>query len=92
MGESRDTNEQGWSDIGVVIQPIYEYLTNNGDEFGTTIIPIGILFAGDLLCLDFRKDSNNPNVCVWHHGDFDEFEPVTTKVADNFEQFISMLR
>lgn len=91
LGDKRDLCEQGWYDMGVVIEPIYEFLTDNGDELGITLVPIGILFAGDLLCLDFRTNSNEPEICIWYHEESEEFEPVTKKIADNFGQFIDML-
>lgn len=91
LGEIKEGHQYGWLDIGVIIEPIYERLTDNSDLHGLQIIPIGILFAGDLLCFDFRKNKENPQVCIWYHEESNDFKPVTQEVADCFEQFLDML-
>ena len=92
LGDEINDYEEGWADIGVIIQPIYERLTDDADSYGLPIIPVGFIFAGDLLCLDFRKDKVNPQVCVWLHEESEEFAPATEKVADSFTDFLGMLR
>ena len=57
---------------------------------GYNIIPIADLFAGDLLCLDYRE-SEEPTVCVWLHEESDEWDPVTEKVANTYSEFMDML-
>lgn len=52
---------------------------------------IGSIFAGDFVCLDFRRNKENPSVCVWSHEESGEFEPVLYKVADNFTEFLESL-
>lgn len=81
----------GWYDIDVVWSQISERLTNNKHLLGLEVLPIAELFAGDLACLDFREDKENPSVCVWSHEESGDFEPTTYKVADSFSEFIEML-
>jgi len=56
------------------------------------LIPVGFLFAGDLLCLDFRKDETKPEMCVWYHEESKDFAPSTEKVANSFTDFLSILK
>lgn len=77
-------------DIGVVITQVEERITSDPDAYGCTLVPIAELFAGDLLCLDYRKGSS-PTVCVWYHEESGEWEPVTEKAADSFSEFINIL-
>ncbi|USL40182.1 SMI1/KNR4 family protein [Priestia megaterium] len=50
-----------------------------------------VLFAGDLVCLDYRDSRDNPRVCVWDHENSAELEPITYHVADTFKEFLGML-
>jgi len=81
----------GWYDIGVTEAQIGERLSDNEDLVGADMIPIAALFAGDFVCLDYRKNSTVPEVCIWFHEESREFAPVTEKIANNFEEFIHML-
>ena len=81
----------GWYDISVVESQIGERLTDNEDLVGIEVLPIAELFAGDYVCLDFRKQEDMPCVCVWSHEESGDFEPVTYKVASTFSEFIQML-
>ena len=82
--------DYAWYDINVVITQVEERLASNPHQKGDELIPIAALFAGDLLCLDYRA-SAIPSVCVWFHEESGEWEPVTEKVADSFSEFMSML-
>ena len=84
-------NDISWFEIGMNIAYICERLTDDGDAYGVKLVPIADLFLGDLVCLDFRKDPDNPSVCVWNHEESDDFVPVTYKVADSFTEFLNML-
>ena len=86
-----ETNRLGDYDIGVVLTQVEERLTDNEDLTGAEKLPIAVLFAGDLLCLDFKKHPQNPSVCIWFHEESGDFEPVTEKVADSFDAFVNML-
>lgn len=83
--------EDGIYDIGVVLTMLEERLTSNEDLIGADLLPIAELFAGDYLCLDFRKSRIEPSVCVWYHEESGDFDPVTKKVADSFNEFLGML-
>ena len=87
-----ETSPLGNYDIGVVLSQVDTYLTDNPDLVGDEMIPIAELFAGDLVCLDYRENKENPSVCVWDHEESDEFDLVTYHVADTFPEFIAMLR
>ena len=78
--------------IPVVESQIGERLTSNPDLIGCETIPIAELFAGDYVCLDYRDNKDNPEVCVWYHEESGDFEPVTRKVSNTFDEFLKMLR
>ena len=81
-----------WSEIRVIITQLDERLVEDEDMLGMNIIPIAVIFAGDYVCLDFRNNPDEPEVCVWYHEQSGEFEPITKKIADNFSEFLSMLK
>ncbi len=62
----------------------------DADECAATLVPFAGLFAGDFVCLDYRK-RDIPSVVVWLHEESEEFSPVTIKVAETFKDFINML-
>ena len=82
---------EGCYDIGVVETQLDDRLGDDGDETGTFIIPIAVLFAGDFVCLDFRKDKENPEVCIWYHEMSEYLAPYTKRIAGSFTEFLSML-
>ena len=51
------------------------------------LLPIAVLFDGDLVCLDYRKGT--PTVCIWSHEESQPGDPVTYHVADSFNAFIN---
>lgn len=84
-------SELGDYDISVVLTQLDERLTNNPELIGDELIPFAVLFAGDFVCLDFRQNET-PSIVVWYHEKSEEFNPITSKVADNFSDFIDMLK
>ena len=83
--------QNGWYDISVVESQIGERLTDNESLIGVEVLPIAELFAGDYVCLDYRKSKEKPSICVWSHEESEDFAPVTYKVADTFSEFVEML-
>lgn len=67
-------------------------LTENEDLIGADFIPIAVLFAGDFVCLDFRKDRKNPEIVVWNHEESAELEPVTYFVTNTFHDYIAIVK
>jgi hypothetical protein len=65
------------------------------DRINDYLIPFATLFAGDILCFDYENvDSETgvrPRVVVWFHEESEEDAPVTQLVADNFDEFLSVL-
>jgi hypothetical protein len=61
--------------------------SNVSDRMGLYLMPFGELFAGDLLCFD-HEQGNPPKVVLWFH----EHPAHTEPVADNFAEFLSLLR
>ncbi|MGX7419208.1 SMI1/KNR4 family protein [Carnobacterium gallinarum] len=92
LGDEINESEYGWTDIEVVISQISERLTNDGNQIGKKIIPIGALFAGDFVCLDYRTNPEQPCISIWYHAESDEFSPITKWVADDFDSFIGLLK
>jgi hypothetical protein len=73
----------GQLDIGVVWSQIE-------DRLNDSLVPFAALFPGDFLCFD-HKGTRKPRVVLWDHERSDQRGPVTTPVADDFEQFLGML-
>lgn len=55
------------------------------------LIPIASLFAGNFLCLDYRKSRSDPTVCYWDHEQSLPFAAYTEPVAESFTEFLHML-
>ena len=89
--EDTENSEFGSYDIDVVLTQIEDRLTDNEDLVGCEVLPIAELFAGDYLCMDFRKDKDSPEICIWSHEESEELDPVTYKVANTFTEFVGML-
>jgi hypothetical protein len=83
-------NPEGHYDILVVMTQIEERLTKDPDSEVYELIPIGALFAGDCVCLDYSEGA--PTVSVWVHDQSGLFEPYTYHVADSFSEFLGMLQ
>lgn len=77
--------------IEVVISQIEDRLISDDDMLGTDIVPIANVFAGDMVCLDYRNNVDEPTVCVWSHEESYDSHPVTYMIADNFGEFLKML-
>lgn len=79
-------------DINVVESQVGERLTPNPDQAGMDVLPIAALFSGDLLCLDYRQSQEQPSIAIWYHETSYEFEPDLKQVAENFTEFLHLLR
>lgn len=82
------TNTLGCYDIGVVLSQIGERLADDPNQIGYKLIPFAALFGGDMLCLDYRVNSQDPTVCIWYHEKSDYLKPVTEKVFESFAEFV----
>ena len=91
LDKPREENVYGWYDLTSVLTQLDERLIDDEDLIGMNIIPIAALFAGDFVCLDFRN-IENPSIVIWLHEESDELSPVTKKVAENFTEFLNMLK
>ena len=89
--DSPADDENGWRDITVVHTQIGDRLSDDPDLVGTKIVPIASLFAGDFVCLDFRRDPLHPVVVVWDHEISDVDAPHCDVVAKSFSDFASSL-
>lgn len=90
--QDKNTDDLGWYDIGVVESEIGERLTSDMDLIGMEVVPIAELAYGDYVCLDLGEGKNFASVCVWFNDESDEFEPVTKKIANDFEAFLEMIK
>ncbi|AQY51738.1 hypothetical protein PWEIH_01235 [Listeria weihenstephanensis FSL R9-0317] len=86
------TREDEYYDIGVVRTQLDERIITDEDLIGTELLPIAALFAGDLVCLDYRENVDEPTVCVWNHEESVELEPVTCLISENFKEFLDILK
>lgn len=91
MVDDIENHPDGVYDIDVVFSQIGERLTDNEDLLGAEVLPIASIFAGDFVCLDFRRNKLAPSVCVWSHEESGEFDPVTYIVADTFSEFLKII-
>ncbi|MCF8890755.1 SMI1/KNR4 family protein [Priestia megaterium] len=83
----------GVYDIGCCETSLVEQGRNVYDEdlIGSELIPIAKLARGDYLCLNFHYDKNNPSVDFLDYEKSYECDPATSKVAENFQEILSML-
>lgn len=86
-----DELEIGCYDIEVVASDIIDYLADDEEADGAQLMPIALLFAGNHVCLDYRTDKQEPEVCVLDHEESEELAPCTYKIADTFDDFLKML-
>ncbi|MFE0301608.1 SMI1/KNR4 family protein (plasmid) [Priestia aryabhattai] len=83
----------GVYDIGCCESSLGEQGRNFYDEdlIGCELVPIAKLAWGDYLCLNFHYDKNNPSVDFLDYEESYECDPATSKIADTFQAFLSML-
>ncbi|MED1436630.1 SMI1/KNR4 family protein [Bacillus mycoides] len=89
--DNPDENDRGMYDIKVVFSQLDERIVSDEDSTGAELVPFAALFAGNFVCLDYSESKTNPTICIWYNEDSSEFEPVTEKIADNVNDFLSML-
>ena len=82
----------GQYEIGVVWSQIDTRLGSDEEEYGSQVVPIAALFAGDMLCLDFRNNETVPEIVVWDHEQSKYLKPVLEKVANSFAEFLTKLQ
>ncbi len=83
----------GVYDIGCCETSLGEQGRNFYDEdlIESELIPIAKLAWGDYLCLNFHYDRNNPSVNFLDYEESYECDPATSKIAETFQEFLSML-
>ena len=91
LDDPRSYGDIGWYDIGSVFAQIEDRLVADENLLGTDLLPFVALVGGDFACLDYRASSERPAVCIWSHEESDEGLPVTRPLAENFDEFLSML-
>jgi len=95
LGVIKDFREHpyGEYDIGCCETFLREQGRNfySEDIIDSELIPIAKLAWGDYLCLNFHYDKNNPSVDFLDYEESYECDPVTSKIVDNFKEFIKML-
>jgi SMI1-KNR4 cell-wall len=87
LPKPQNDQTNGWYDLSVVLTQLDARLIDNENLVGMNVIPIAVLFAGDFVCLDFRKNPQQPTIAVWDHERSDEFDPVLETVAASFAEF-----
>jgi hypothetical protein len=91
LDEERAAGPEGWADIDVVVSQIGTRLCDGPNAVYPTLLPIAELFAGDFVCLDFRRTPGAPGVVIWDHERSDDFRPVTIPLAPSFTAFARLL-
>ena len=79
-------------DIDVVWGQIDDRLGEDPGGTGAEMVPIAVLFAGDMVCLDYREDPRNPKVVVWLHEESEFLKPSTRFVANTFTEFLDLVQ
>ena len=87
----RDDRIHGWYDLSSVMSQLDARLIEDEDLIGMNLIPFGVVFGGDFVCLDYRN-STEPCISLWFHEESGDFAPVTEVIADSFGTFLDMLR
>lgn len=87
-------SSMGQYDVEVVLSGIEERMIPEdfSEQTGYIIFPIAVLFAGDFLCLDYRKGKKNPEIVVWDHENSDDFDPTFYHVANSFDEFMDIVK
>ena len=91
LGDAKTKYEEGVFDIGVIITRIEEFLIEDPDMFGINIVPILALAGESYICLDFRNNFEEPEICIWYFEHSREWQPFTRKLADNFNELLELL-
>ena len=68
-----------------------ERMAEDPEGIGAELVPLVVLFAGDFVCLDYRKTKENPPVVVWLHEESRLLKPSTRPVAETFTEFMGMI-
>jgi len=89
---SGSDDPRGCYDIEMVWGQIDDRLGEDPDGTGTEMVPIAALFAGDMVCLDYREDARNPKLVVWLHEESDYLKPSTRFVANTFTEFLDLIQ
>ena len=90
--EPQDDQVNGWYDLTAVISQLDARLIDDENLVGMNVIPIAVLFAGDFVCLDFRRNPESPLVAVWNHEQSRDLRPLLEPVAPSFTAFDDMLK
>jgi hypothetical protein len=91
-GDPKERGIHGVYAVEVVEAQLGERLVDGEAVERVNVIPIAALFAGDMVCLDFRRGPQNPTVAVWDHESSRAFAPALETVATSFEAFLQMLQ
>jgi hypothetical protein len=89
--EPHNDQVNGWYDLTVILSQLDARLIDDENLIGMNVIPIAALFAGDFVCLDFRRNPESPLVAVWDHEQSRDLHPVLEPVAPSFTAFDNLL-
>ena len=78
-------------DIQFIASEYGNYFEREKDSDDMQLMPIVFLADEDYVCLDYRTDKQEPEICVWDHKRSKDLAPYTYKVADTFDDFLKML-
>jgi hypothetical protein len=91
LSNPRDDDLNGWYDFNVVLTQLDGRIIDDENLIGMNVIPFAVLFAGDFVCLDFRRTPECPSVAVWDHERSEELMPFFDTIAPSFSAFVDIL-
>lgn len=85
------SHPEGIYDLEVIFGQIEWGLFEDEESEEAALVPFGLLFGGDYVCLDYRGDPASPSVVVWLHEESEENRPATVPVAPTVGGFLRRL-
>jgi len=89
--EDYATHPDGEDEAGVVLTRFDSLLSDDPDEFCSTIVPIARMVGDDLVCLDYRESTTTPAVVLVRLDRSQDFHPHVIPIAPSFSAFLAML-
>ena len=91
LGDKVNDYDEGDYDIEIVMTRNDSTMCDDANLVGANIVPILALNGGNYVCLDYRNDESEPEICIWYWNKSEKFKAFTNKISNNFEEFLNIL-